>query len=172
MKNKLIDIIINKSYDNQSDSKEYYKRLPRKKKLDLIRKMLEKNEYDSNNTLHMGSNCFFLLVYSPNNKAEILQNEECNYCISKIIEEKDGKHFLYIRQKIEFDKTMLKDEKGFKFNENSSVVKAYYRAFQINTDSIRRIDRDDYIERSYKCKYEKNEFCKRSLILMEKFRLL
>ncbi|RIB02282.1 hypothetical protein C2G38_2228248 [Gigaspora rosea] len=91
MKNKFIDVIINKSYDNQSDSKECYKWLPCKKILNLIRTMLRKNEYDSNNALHMGSNCFFLLFYSPNNNVEISQNDEHNYCISEIIEETNGK---------------------------------------------------------------------------------
>ncbi|CAG8721579.1 28142_t:CDS:2 [Racocetra persica] len=138
--NNMIDVIVIKSYKINSELlNKYLAQLPRNNKLDNIRKMLLKNEYDSDDDLNMGSNCRFL--HFSQDKAEINPSKESNFGLLDIVEKKDSKYFLYIIQKAEYDLTQLKFEKGFKFNKDNSQH-----------------------EIVYECNHETTAECKRSLI--------
>ncbi|CAG8759243.1 18090_t:CDS:2, partial [Racocetra persica] len=124
--------------------------------------MLLKDECDSDDDLHVGSNCRFL--HFSQDKAEIKPSVEHKYSLSKIVEKKDDKHFLYIIQNAEFDLTQLRFEKGFKFNKDGSVTIAPVQAFKINFDEIKLKKKIESYEKVYECKHEATAECRRSLI--------
>ncbi|CAG8598914.1 7592_t:CDS:2 [Cetraspora pellucida] len=160
--NNMMGVIVIKSYKINSELNTYFIQLPRNNKLDDIRKILLKNEYDSDNDLYMGSNCRFL--HFLQDKAEIKPDDESKFRLLDIVDQKDGKHRLYIIQKAEFDLTQLKFEKGFKFNKDSSVTSAYVQAFKINFDKIKINKQYQQHEKVYECNHETTAECKRSLI--------
>ncbi|CAG8686146.1 2458_t:CDS:2, partial [Cetraspora pellucida] len=130
--------------------------------LDDVRKTLLKDECDSDDDLHMGSNCRFS-KYSEHN-AMIKPSDEPKYSLLDIIEKKDDKHFLHIIQNAEFDLTQLRFEKGFKFNKDGSITIAPVQAFKINLDGIKKEDKFEPYEQVYDCKHKKTAECKRSLM--------
>ncbi|CAG8498566.1 16673_t:CDS:2 [Dentiscutata heterogama] len=124
--------------------------------------MLLKNENDSDNDLHMGSNCRFL--HFSQEKAVIKPSDESKYDLLKIIGKKDDKYYLYINQNAEFDLTQLRFEKGFLFEKNGSIISAPVRAFKINIDETKIEKKEEINEKVYSCNHEKNVNCKRPLI--------
>ncbi|CAG8757980.1 21545_t:CDS:2, partial [Dentiscutata erythropus] len=86
-------------------------KLPRKIKLDEVRKKLSTNEHGNDSDFHMGSNCRFL--HFNNDEATIRLDDEITYKLSAIIEERIEekndqlylKHYLYIKHNAKFDLT-------------------------------------------------------------------
>ncbi|CAG8648975.1 6471_t:CDS:2, partial [Dentiscutata heterogama] len=131
-------------------------------KLNVARKMLLKNECDSDDDLHVGSNCRFL--HFSNDKAEIKKSEESQFGLLEVVERKDNKFILHIIQKNEFDLTQLRFEKGFMFNKDGSVTSASAQAFEINHNEIKIEKKKFQYEGIHECKHETATECKRSLI--------
>ncbi|KAF0357918.1 hsp70 family protein [Gigaspora margarita] len=161
--NDVIDIVI-----INSDLKKYLTRLPRKNKpdneikLNDVRQMLLKNEYDSDDDFHLGSNCRFL--YFSKCKAVIRPSDEHKLGLLEVVEKKDNNHYLYINQNAEFDLTQLRFEKGFKINKDGSVTSASVQAFKINLDQIKLEKITHHRDGVYECNHETTTDCKRSLI--------
>ncbi|KAF0541049.1 hsp70 family protein [Gigaspora margarita] len=161
--NDIIDIV-----DINSDLKKYLRRLPRKNKLDDeiklndVRQMLLKNEYDSDDDFHLGSNCRFL--YFSKCKAVIRPSDEPKLGLLEVVEKKEDNHYLYINQNAEFDLTQLRFEKGFKINKDGSVTSASVQAFKINLDRIKLEKKKFQYEGVHECNHETTTECKRSLV--------
>ncbi|CAG8457121.1 15937_t:CDS:2, partial [Dentiscutata heterogama] len=155
-----IGITIIKS-DSENNRTEFYTFFPRKETLNFIRTKLE--EYDE---FYMGTNCHFI-----KNKAPISRKDESKLNFMQIIETHDnGNNFLYIKEKAEFDKLRLKNEKGFKFDINGSIESASDKAFKIDINKIEFSD-PGFVreEKEHKCNHAPNANCKRNLIIDEKF---
>ncbi|CAG8553702.1 17998_t:CDS:2 [Cetraspora pellucida] len=134
--------------------------LHRNETLNFIRTKLE--EYDE---FYMGTNCLF--VINNEDGAPVLRKDESKLNFLRIIETRDdGDNFLYIKERAEFDRLLLKDEKGFKFCKDGSVENAKYKAFKIDINKIEFSDpRYDCEDQPYKCNHAPNANCKRSLII-------
>ncbi|KAF0561626.1 hsp70 family protein [Gigaspora margarita] len=161
--NKKIGITI--KIKDSKDSKDYFRRLPQKIKLDKVRNLFLKNEYDGDIDFNMGSNCRFL-----KNNAMIRLSDEPEFGLLEIVEKTDdGNHYLYVTQHAEFDLTQLRFEKGFRINKDGSVTSASFQAFKINYDEIKIVKKTKQCEGLYECKHVSTAECKRSLIFDVKF---
>ncbi|CAG8706131.1 9364_t:CDS:2, partial [Cetraspora pellucida] len=154
-----IGITIIKS-DSENNETNCIMHFPRKETLKFIRTKLEYDEF------YMGTNCHFI-----KNKFPVSRNEESKLNFLQIIEKHDnGNNFLYIKEKAEFDKLQLKNEKGFKFDKSGSIESASDKAFKIDINKIEFSD-PGFVreEKEYKCNHAPNANCKRNLIIDEQF---
>ncbi|CAG8577557.1 28435_t:CDS:2 [Dentiscutata erythropus] len=159
-----IGITIIKS-NSENKRTECYMFLPRKETLNFIRTKLE--EYDE---FYMGTNCRFII--NNENGVPVLRKDESKFKVLQIIGTHDnGANFLYIKEKAEFDRLLLKNEKGFKFCKEGSIEKARDNAFKIDINKIEFSDPryDDCENQSYMCNHAPDANCKRSLIIDGKF---
>ncbi|CAG8574091.1 16776_t:CDS:2, partial [Racocetra fulgida] len=146
--------------DSENKKTECYMYFPRKETLNFIRTKLE--EYDD---FYIGTNCHFI-----KNKAPVLRKDESKLNFLRIIETRDNNNFLYIKEKAEFDRLLLKGEKGFKFCKDGSIENARDKAFKIDINKIEFSDpRYDFEDLPYECNHAPNANCKRSVIIDGKF---
>ncbi|CAG8561225.1 5570_t:CDS:2 [Acaulospora morrowiae] len=126
----------------------------------MVRTKLEGRKNMRPSDLQMGSNCYFL-----KKDAQISQNDEHNIYISEIIEENKDGFLLYIKQTTDFDYTQLKNEQGFTFNNDGSIISATEKGIKIDIGQINPPNPlNDSKTRTYICKHTCNSLCKRSFI--------
>ncbi|CAG8460628.1 11415_t:CDS:2 [Acaulospora morrowiae] len=154
------DVTVIKKTPEGNIIERHYLRSLENENLNIVRAKLEGRKNTGPSDLQMGSNCYFL-----RKDAQISQNDEHNIYISEIIEENKDGFLLNIKQTTDFDYTQLKNEKGFAFKNDGSIISATEKGIKIDIGQINPPNSlSDSKTRTYICKDTCDRSCKRSFI--------